>query len=133
MTVNQRFEHFLLSKKISQTFFADLIGMDKANVSNIAGGRTKQPKSDFFEGIALNYPDWLFWILTGDDRHYPTAGGEGLVARDSGERPPYGLAAEVERLLRIVEQQSHALESLTGLVEALREEVRVLREKLAEK
>ena len=77
MTLNQRFEKFLSINNISQSFFSSITGLSDRTVSNVATGNVKQPKSDFFEALALHFPEWLFWVLTGEARYYPADNATG--------------------------------------------------------
>ena len=62
-----------MAENISQTQFAENIGVAKASVSHILAGRNK-PGFDFIEGIATRYPNLsLEWLISGRGRMYKSA------------------------------------------------------------
>ena len=68
--MNSRILQFLAAENISQSQFADTLGVARAGVSHIISGRNK-PGFDFLEKIAHNYPDLsLEWLVTGKGRMY---------------------------------------------------------------
>ncbi|MBQ2531332.1 MAG: helix-turn-helix transcriptional regulator [Bacteroidales bacterium] len=68
--MNKRLQQFLSAENISQTQFADSIGVAKASVSHILAGRNK-PGFDFLEGISKRYPNLsLEWLISGRGRMY---------------------------------------------------------------
>ncbi len=68
--MNERLQRFLAAENISQSQFADTIGVARASISHILAGRNK-PGFDFLESMARNYPDLnLEWLLTGQGRMY---------------------------------------------------------------
>ncbi len=67
MSVNQRFDDLLKLTKTSQAEFCEVTGYDAGKVSHIINGRTKYPKTDFFQGIAQHFKGWnLVWLLIGE-------------------------------------------------------------------
>lgn len=71
MTVNQRFGDFLHERKISISDFAKKTGIISQTVGDIVNGKTKQPKSNFFQAVATHYPEVnLRWLLVGEGEMY---------------------------------------------------------------
>lgn len=70
--MNTRLQQFLAAENISQSQFADSIGVARASVSHIISGRNK-PGFDFIENMARRYPALnLDWIVTGKGKMYRT-------------------------------------------------------------
>lgn len=68
--MNNRLKQFLLAENISQSQFADTIGVARASISHILSGRNK-PGFEFFTSIARHYPTLnLTWLITGKGRMY---------------------------------------------------------------
>ena len=65
-----RLLRFLEAENISQSQFADSIGVARASISHILSGRNK-PGYDFFEKLSSQYPNLsLEWLVTGRGRMY---------------------------------------------------------------
>lgn len=74
--MNRRLQQFLTAENITQSVFADTIGVARASVSHILAGRNK-PGFDFIESIGLHYPALnIEWLITGKGRMYKTAEAE---------------------------------------------------------
>lgn len=72
--MNTRLQQFLSAENISQSQFADTIGVARASVSHILAGRNK-PGFDFLVGMSQHYPSLnLEWLLTGKGRMYQKSG-----------------------------------------------------------
>ena len=68
--MNKRLQQFLAAENISQSQFADTIGVARASISHILAGRNK-PGFDFIERMASHYPELsLEWLITGRGRMY---------------------------------------------------------------
>jgi Bacteriophage CI repressor helix-turn-helix domain. len=68
--MNKRLQQFLSAENITQSQFADSIGVAKASVSHILAGRNK-PGFEFIEGIATRYPDLsLDWLILGKGKMF---------------------------------------------------------------
>ena len=68
--MNTRLQQFLTAENISQSQFADSIGVARASISHILSGRNK-PGFDFLESTARRYPSLnLEWLITGNGRMY---------------------------------------------------------------
>ena len=68
--MNKRLLKFLEAENISQSQFADSIGVARASVSHIIAGRNK-PGFEFIERTASKYPSLsLEWLVTGKGRMY---------------------------------------------------------------
>ena len=87
--MNKRLQQFLNAENISQSQFAESIGVAKASVSHILAGRNK-PGFDFIEGMARRYPNLnLEWLISGRGRMYKAPGSsEVLENRDFTDTPP---------------------------------------------
>lgn len=71
--MNKRLQQFLSAENISQSQFADKIGVTKASVSHILSGRNK-PGFEFIESMADCYPNLnLDWLIGGKGRMYKNA------------------------------------------------------------
>lgn len=72
--MNSRLQQFLKAENISQSQFADTIGVARANVSHIIAGRNK-PGFDFLLRMSKHYPSLnLEWLITGKGRMFNTKG-----------------------------------------------------------
>ena len=68
--MNRRLLQFLQAENITQTQFADTLGVARGSVSHILSGRNK-PGYDFLESLLLHYPALnLDWLMTGKGRMY---------------------------------------------------------------
>ena len=68
--MNRRLQQFLSAENITQSQFADKIGVAKASVSHILSGRNK-PGFEFIESMANCYPNLnLDWLIGGKGRMY---------------------------------------------------------------
>lgn len=75
--MNSRILQFLAAENISQSQFADCLGVARANISHIISGRNK-PGFDFLERIAYKYPNLsLEWLITGKGKMYRVGPQEG--------------------------------------------------------
>ncbi len=74
--MNSRLQQFLSAENITQSQFADNIGVARASVSHILAGRNK-PGFDFLENTARHYPSLnISWLITGKGRMYSTQSAE---------------------------------------------------------
>ena len=74
--MNQRLQQFLNAENISQSQFADRLGVAKASVSHILAGRNK-PGYDFIESLSRQFPNLnLEWLINGRGRMYKVTGQE---------------------------------------------------------
>ena len=68
--MNKRLQQFLSAENLSQSQFADSIGVVRASVSHILSGRNK-PGFDFIYGMANAYPKLnIDWFVTGRGKMY---------------------------------------------------------------
>ncbi len=75
--MNNRFSQFLAAENISQSQFAERLGVTRASVSHIVSGRNK-PGNDFILSLMNAYPDLnIEWILAGKGKMYKTKSIEG--------------------------------------------------------
>ena len=71
--MNKRLEQFLAAENISQSQFADSIGVARASVSHILAGRNK-PGFDFIESMSRHYPTLnIEWLILGNGKMYKSA------------------------------------------------------------
>lgn len=83
--MNKRLEQFLKAENISQSQFADSIGVARASVSHILAGRNK-PGFDFLVNMSRQYPALnLEWLITGKGKMF--SGGTGSTLFDDDENP----------------------------------------------
>ena len=83
--MNKRLEQFLKAENISQSQFADSIGVARASVSHILAGRNK-PGFDFLVSMSRQYPALnLEWLITGKGKMF--SGGIGATLFDDDENP----------------------------------------------
>lgn len=77
--MNNRLKQFLAAENISQSQFADTIGVARASISHILSGRNK-PGFEFFTSIARHYPSLnLTWLITGKGRMYGNGSSSGTL------------------------------------------------------
>jgi len=68
--MNTRLQQFLIAENISQSQFADRIGVARASVSHIMAGRNK-PGFDFIESMSRQFPTLnLDWLIMGKGKMY---------------------------------------------------------------
>lgn len=96
--MEKRLQQFLSAENISQSQFADSIGVAKASVSHILAGRNK-PGFDFIENMARRYPDLsIEWLISGKGKMYKSLASfqEPPVPAAEPERPDEGSLFPVE-------------------------------------
>ena len=68
--MNTRLQQFIRAENLSQSQFADAIGVARASISHILAGRNK-PGFDFIESMARHFPALnLEWLITGKGKMY---------------------------------------------------------------
>lgn len=68
--MNDRLNQFLSAENISNSQFADTLGVAKASVSHILNGRNK-PSFDFIQSVIEHYPALnIEWLLAGKGKMY---------------------------------------------------------------
>lgn len=68
--MNKRLQQFLAAENISQSKFAETLGVARAGVSHVLSGRNK-PGFEFLDSLGRNYPDLsLEWLISGRGRMY---------------------------------------------------------------
>ena len=76
--MNQRLQQLLNAENLTQSQFADRIGVAKASVSHILAGRNK-PGFDFIESVARTFPNLnIEWLISGRGRMYKNTGQESV-------------------------------------------------------
>ncbi len=101
--MNRRLLQFLQAESVTQTQFADTLGVARGSVSHILAGRNK-PGYDFLESLLLHYPQLnLEWLLTGKGRMYKAESGQESPA-EAAEMPlfPQPVKPEGRRIDRIL-------------------------------
>ena len=90
--MNRRLQQFLAAENISQSQFADTIGVARASISHILAGRNK-PGFDFIESMARHYPELnLEWLITGRGKMY----GGSKSASDAPAEPISPLPSQAQ-------------------------------------
>lgn len=83
--MNRRLQQFLSVENISQSLFAETLGVAKSNISHILSGRNK-PGSDFLISMVEHYPTLnIEWLLTGKGRMYKDNYKNSLVQEEKKE------------------------------------------------
>lgn len=91
--MNKRLEQFLKAENISQSQFADSIGVARASVSHILAGRNK-PGFDFIQNMARQYPTLnLDWLITGKGKMF-NSGAVPATLFDDDNTPKTDSAAQ---------------------------------------
>ncbi len=68
--MNTRLQQFISAENLTQSQFADSLGVARAGISHVLSGRNR-PGYDFFRAIALKYPRLnLEWLITGKGKMY---------------------------------------------------------------
>lgn len=85
--MEKRLQQFLSAEGITQTRFAEVMGVTKGSVSQLLAGRNR-PGYDFIEKLLKNFPDInIDWLITGKGRMYkrlsPSTLSDGSVAPSS--------------------------------------------------
>lgn len=74
--MNQRLQQFLNAENLSQSQFAERLGVAKASVSHILAGRNK-PGFEFIESLSRQFPNLnLEWLIGGRGKMYKVTGQE---------------------------------------------------------
>ena len=74
--MNQRLQQLINAEGLTQSQFAERIGVAKASVSHILAGRNK-PGFDFIESVSRQFPNLsLEWLISGKGRMYKITGQE---------------------------------------------------------
>lgn len=92
--MHTRLLQFLQAENISQSQFADSIGVARASVSHILAGRNK-PGFDFIEGMLKHYPTLnVEWLISGKGKMYKSSdrvssvqGDDLFGLQNSNQRP----------------------------------------------
>ncbi len=83
--MNKRLEQFLKAENISQSQFADNIGVARGSVSHILSGRNR-PGFDFLLNMAKAYPSLnLDWLITGKGKMYGTGKGPSTLFEEEDD------------------------------------------------
>ena len=70
--MNKRLQQFLQAENISQSQFADTVGITRAGVSHILSGRNK-PGYEFLLNLTKYYPALnIEWLISGKGKMYKT-------------------------------------------------------------
>jgi len=73
--MNKRLLQFIDAENLSQSQFADILGVARASISHILSGRNK-PGYDFIESIMLHFPSLnIEWLITGQGKMYKSLSG----------------------------------------------------------
>lgn len=92
--MNVRLERFLAAENISQSQFADIIGVARASVSHILSGRNK-PGYDFIASLMRCFPSLnIDWLIMGKGKMYKTPAKESLSSQEHDFNPDNSLAED---------------------------------------
>ncbi len=81
--MEKRLQNFLRAENITQSQFAEKIGVAKASVSHILAGRNK-PGYEFIVGMARCYPNLnIDWLITGNGKMYKISGGDTAASENA--------------------------------------------------
>lgn len=91
--MNLRLQQFINAENITQSEFADTIGVARGSISHILSGRNK-PSFDLIEKMASCFPALnVEWLITGKGKMYKTHSG---VPQEGDLFPLEDEAAEVQ-------------------------------------
>lgn len=83
--MNHRLQQFINAENLTQSQFADRLGVAKASVSHILAGRNK-PGYDFIESLSRQFPNLnLEWLIGGRGRMYKITGQESRIQPENDE------------------------------------------------
>lgn len=107
--MNLRLKQFLLAENISQSQFAEKLGVAPASISHILGGRNK-PGYDFLVSLARHYPSLnLEWLITGKGKMYNQVSKNSLFDSynplPEPENPPVSVELPQQENLQKVESR----------------------------
>ena len=85
--MNHRLQQFINAENLTQSQFAERLGVAKASVSHILAGRNK-PGYDFIESLSRQFPNLnLEWLIGGRGRMYKITGQESQIRPENEELP----------------------------------------------
>ena len=85
--MNERLEKFLAAENLSQTQFAESIGVARAGVSHLLSGRNK-PSYDFIEAVMQKYPGLnMEWLILGKGKMYKDMQAAPVIVEASSLEP----------------------------------------------
>lgn len=94
VTMNKRLQQFILAENISQSAFADRLGVARASVSHILAGRNK-PGFDFIVSMSKSFPYLnIEWLITGEGKMYKRESPAALDLFSPHEEPQEPLIPE---------------------------------------
>ena len=122
--MNNRLQQFLAAENISQSQFADSIGVARASITHIISGRNK-PGFDFIERMARRYPSLnIEWLVTGNGRMYkdiasqiPDSQEDIELFPSTKEEPSPVDIQEVNELRAVSESQNRKIARITVFFE----------------
>ena len=122
--MNIRLQQFLAAENISQSQFADSIGVARASITHIISGRNK-PGFDFIERMARRYPSLnIEWLVTGNGRMYkdiasqiPDSQEDIELFPSTKEEPSPVDIQEVNELRAVSESQNRKIARITVFFE----------------
>lgn len=85
--MNHRLQQFINAENLTQSQFAERLGVAKASVSHILAGRNK-PGYDFIESLSRQFPNLnLEWLIGGRGRMYKITGPESQIRPENEDSP----------------------------------------------
>ena len=132
-TVNERFTHFLKCEKIDQKKFSETTKINDGTVSNIAIGKTKEPKASFFQAIAKHYPHVnIRWLLLGEGEIYIDKKRLITIMKEPNtDYTPRSENLAPNQLGKLLDTITR-LSKLANAVPAMQEEITALRKRIEE-
>ena len=109
--MNKRLQQFLSAEGITQSEFADKLGVARASVSHILAGRNK-PGFDFLQSLLKHYPSLsIEWLISGKGKMYQAAQGKQEPAQPQKEEAPE-LFSSISLPEESTEEQLNVIESI---------------------
>lgn len=86
--MHERLQQFLSAENLSQSQFADSIGVARASISHILNGRNK-PGFDFIANMSRHFPTLnIEWLITGKGRMYKDQQSSPIFQKTEPEPSP---------------------------------------------
>jgi transcriptional regulator with XRE-family HTH domain len=82
MLLNQKIKQILVEKKLSPSYFADEIGVQRSSISHILSGRNK-PSFEIIQKIVKRFPDLGYEWLMDDTNTVPMPIGNNMPPQHS--------------------------------------------------
>ncbi len=87
--LNQKIKQILVEKKLSPSYFADEIGVQRSSISHILSGRNK-PSFEIIQKIVKRFPDLGYEWLMDDTNTVPMPMGNSMLNQSHAFAPQAG-------------------------------------------